>query len=97
MTREYNKAVQRGETPEQFLMGFARREPKPNFTSFQSEEGGKMAARNGEDSVVEALEKEAIKLVKLLNSTEAKRPLIMEFSGTPSLGKPWQYPCCDFS
>lgn len=46
-----------------------------------------MPARNSEDSVVEALEKEAGRLVKLLNSREAKRPLIMEFSGTPKSGK----------
>ncbi|HXJ03857.1 MAG TPA: hypothetical protein VNH65_02075 [Candidatus Acidoferrum sp.] len=46
-----------------------------------------MAAKNDEDSVVEALEKEAGRLVKLLNSREAKRPLIMEFSGTPKSGK----------
>src|SRR5260370_38627324 len=46
-----------------------------------------MAARDAEDSIVEALEKEAGRLVKLLNSREAKRPLIMEFSGTPKSGK----------
>jgi len=40
-----------------------------------------------DESVVEALENEAARLVKLLNSREAKRPLIIEFSGTPKSGK----------
>ncbi len=42
---------------------------------------------DAEDATIKELEDEAAKLVKLLNSREAKRPLIIEFSGTPKSGK----------
>ena len=42
---------------------------------------------DAENGTIKELEEEAAKLVKLLNSREAKRPLIIEFSGTPKSGK----------
>jgi predicted NUDIX family phosphoesterase len=40
-----------------------------------------------DESTIRRLEEEAARLVKLLNSREAKRPLIIEFSGSPKSGK----------
>ncbi len=45
---------------------------------------------DSENGKIKELEEEASKLVKLLNSREAKRPLIIEFSGTPNPARLWQ-------